>query len=633
MTGKSPQRSSGSAPRVHQMTIARRLMACFALIILLMLAGNGLLLWQFRQIRLDANRLAGIDQELIAVLRFQASLHTFQDRLNELVQYKDTAWLLSELESLRASLMDDSKRTQAAFNSLPAGVQPDPGVLATFEAIQSSLPTHLDAIQTLAKSGDWTGLSDRLTNEVQPLEFLSSGLVRNVDLEVESQRAQVARNAEVAERRMIAIVLASGLATLLIAAILGWAITRSIIVPLAHLMEGSRALARGEFHHQVSARGRDEIAQLGQVFNDTADRLRSLYETLQSSEDYLEEAQRLTHTGSWVWLVEGREAVHLSSEWYRIYGFDPEKGRPSWEERLQRVLAEDRDRWSGTIERAIRDKSNYDVEFRILLPDGTVKYIHTVGHPVLNAAGELVQFVGSSTDITERKSAEQAVRRSEGYLAEAERLTRSGSWAWNVRTDALFWSREMYRIYEYDAEEVKPTWPTLLARIHPDDRPALERRAQIESTQKERVDSEGDFRILLPDGRIKHLHSIAHPVVDESGEIVEVIGTTMDVTEQREAGAALVAHDELGRSPAPDASLSRRLCPPVGPAEPGFYERQSGSRRNDFRGNENSDGLGIRRRPAGADRRLPFHLDGRSLRDFQNRGNRRRDQRNDRIDV
>src|SRR5947209_8706551 len=129
-------------------------------------------------------------------------------------------------------------------------------------------------------------------------------------------------------------------------------------------------------------------------------------EALQQSESNLAEAQRLTHTGSWAWRVAGREALHLSEEWYRIYGFDPEEGMPGWEERLQRVHPEDRAKWQGAIDRAIAEKSEYKVEFRILLPDGTVKYIHTVGHPVLNASGNLVEFIGSATDITGRKRAE-----------------------------------------------------------------------------------------------------------------------------------------------------------------------------------------------------------------------------------
>ncbi len=258
-------------------------------------------------------------------------------------------------------------------------------------------------------------------------------------------------------------------------------------------------------------------------------------EALRRSESYLAEAQRLTHAGSWAWRVAGRDTVHLSEEWYRIYGFDPEKGMPAWEKRLQRVHPADRGKWQGTIDQAIREKSDYDMEFRILLPGGTVKYIHTVGHPVLNASGDLVQFVGSAMDITERKRAEEALRRSEGNLAEAQKLTRSGSWAWDVRTRDVFWSQEMFRIFDYDPEKMKPTLLHFLERVYPEDRSSVEQRAKLESTQKERMDSEGDYRIVLPDGTIKHLHSIAHPVMNESGEIIEVVGTTMDVTERKRA--------------------------------------------------------------------------------------------------
>jgi len=149
-------------------------------------------------------------------------------------------------------------------------------------------------------------------------------------------------------------------------------------------------------------------------------------ESLRRSESYLAEAQRLTHTGSWVWRVAGRDALHLSEEWYRLYGFDPEKGPPVWEERLQRIHPEDRGRWQGAIDRAMAEKSHYEVEFRIILSDGTVKYIHTVGHPVLNSSGDLVEFVGSSTDITERKRAEESLRQAQAELVRVSRVTTMG---------------------------------------------------------------------------------------------------------------------------------------------------------------------------------------------------------------
>src|ERR1700723_60379 len=134
-----------------------------------------------------------------------------------------------------------------------------------------------------------------------------------------------------------------------------------------------------------------------------------------------------------------------------------------------------------------------------------------------------------SEDITQRKRAEEALQRSQAYLAEAQKLTHTGSWVWNVRTDALFWSQEVFRIYDYDPEKMAhPTWD-FFERIHPEDRPKFEqRKKRLASAQKEWADSKIDFRIVLPDGTIKHLQSIAHPVIDSGDEIV---GTVMDVTE------------------------------------------------------------------------------------------------------
>ena len=145
-------------------------------------------------------------------------------------------------------------------------------------------------------------------------------------------------------------------------------------------------------------------------------------DALQRSERYLAEAQRLTHTGSWGWRVAGKEALHLSDEWYRIYGFDPQHGMPDREQRLERVHPEDRAKYVATIDRAVAANSDYDIEYRII-PGGTVKYVQSVGHPVLDASGNLVQFVGSTTDVTERKLAEEALRQAQADLAYMNRVT------------------------------------------------------------------------------------------------------------------------------------------------------------------------------------------------------------------
>jgi PAS domain S-box-containing protein len=159
-----------------------------------------------------------------------------------------------------------------------------------------------------------------------------------------------------------------------------------------------------------------------------------LTQELERQQAHLTEAQKLTHTGSWVRRLVDRKmkTEHLSEEWYRIYGFDPADGSPTWEEFLERVHPEDRLEWKGITERAIVERADYDQEFRILLPNGKVKWIHTVGHPVLSNSGDLEQFVGSSTDITERKSAEQErerLRQLEADLAHTNRVSTLGEMA------------------------------------------------------------------------------------------------------------------------------------------------------------------------------------------------------------
>src|SRR5216684_1613427 len=258
-------------------------------------------------------------------------------------------------------------------------------------------------------------------------------------------------------------------------------------------------------------------------------------ESLRRTENYLAEAQRLTHTGSWAWRVAGRDALHLSEEWYRIYGFDPEEGLLAWEKRLQRMHPEDRAKWQETTDRAISEKSNYEGEHRILLPDGTVKHTHTVGHPVLNASGDVVQFVGTMMDITERKQADEALRRSEGYLAEAQRLTLTGSWAWNAADrQSVYWSQENYRLFGFDPEGGIPSDEAFYQRVHPDDRDRVRREVFLERPD-EGSHFDVEFRILLPDGAIKYVRSTGHPVRNISGDLLEYVGTSIDVTERKRA--------------------------------------------------------------------------------------------------
>ncbi len=271
--------------------------------------------------------------------------------------------------------------------------------------------------------------------------------------------------------------------------------------------------------------------------NDISERERA-EERLRQSEAYLAEAQRLSHTGSWALDVASGNYIYCSEEYLRIYGFDPQGGLPTSKAVFQRIHPEDRNRWKQKFEEALHEKIDTFDEYRIVLPDGTTKHIQIMRHPVLNDAGDLVKLVGTAIDITERKRAEEALRTSEAYLAEGQRLSHTGSWAWSpITRQLLYWSEEMFRIFALDPQEGLPTDEAFWERVHPEERDRtyeLLKKAALQAS-----DYEHEHRIMLPDGSVKYIHAIGHPVLDEAGTLVKFVGTAMDVTERKRAEEAI----------------------------------------------------------------------------------------------
>jgi PAS domain S-box-containing protein len=161
-------------------------------------------------------------------------------------------------------------------------------------------------------------------------------------------------------------------------------------------------------------------------------------------------------------------------------------------------------------------------------------------------------------EITEREHAEEELRRSEAYLVKAQRLSHTGSGAWNVSTGEAFWSQETYRLYGFDPESVKPSPELFFQIIHPDERLFVQQ--YFERVARERGDYELEFRIVRPDGIIRHIHSVGHPVFNEAGDLVELVGTVMDITERKNAEEALQDEiEERRRIEAERGRLLRRI--------------------------------------------------------------------------
>jgi PAS domain S-box-containing protein len=291
-------------------------------------------------------------------------------------------------------------------------------------------------------------------------------------------------------------------------------------------------------------------------------------EALRRSESYLAEAQRLTHTGSWAWRVTGRNTLHLSEEWYRLFCFDAEEGMPPWEKRLQRVHPEDRTRWQGAIERAIQEKTDYDIEFRILLPGGTLKWIHTVGHPVLNASEDLVQFVGSSTDITERKRAEEKIRQSEMELRQLLDFTPQHVTVLGPDRSRLYNNQAALDYHGLTLEEWQTADPERL--FHPQDWERITR--EVYSKFLSGSSHELEARLRRRDGQYRWFLFRYNPTLDEQGRPTRWYAAATDIEDRKQAEQRLqnenvalreeidrasMFEEIVGTSPALHAVLSR----------------------------------------------------------------------------
>jgi formate hydrogenlyase transcriptional activator len=197
------------------------------------------------------------------------------------------------------------------------------------------------------------------------------------------------------------------------------------------------------------------------------------------------------------------------------------------------VHPEDRAGLLERVNQALRAKADVVSDYRIVLPDGTIKHIHGIGHPVLDHTGNIIEYVGTDVDVTERKGAEEKLRRSEADLLEAQRISQTGSWKHNVSSGTVTVSPEVFRIFGVEPDEDMSTAEFWLSRNHPDDQKRIQEL--FERSEIEKTDYEADYRIVLPDGSIKHIHAVGHPVLNESGDLVEFVGTAMDITARKQA--------------------------------------------------------------------------------------------------
>ncbi len=235
----------------------------------------------------------------------------------------------------------------------------------------------------------------------------------------------------------------------------------------------------------------------------------------------------------WITQLQPERALYTSPSFERIWGrpvADLYRDPRLW---TQAIHPDDRVRVENTFNQWVAGEGiDYrDMEFRIVRPDGAIRWIRQNGVLSLGARGKPSRVSGISTDITEPKRAADALRRSEAYLTEAQQLSRTGSFGWCLSSGEILWSDETFRVFEYD-RTVAPSVALILERTHPEDRDFV--RWTIDRALRDGTGFEIEHRLQMPDGSIKHVHVVARAVKSEWAER-ELVGAVSDVTAAREA--------------------------------------------------------------------------------------------------
>jgi PAS domain S-box-containing protein len=259
-------------------------------------------------------------------------------------------------------------------------------------------------------------------------------------------------------------------------------------------------------------------------------------ESLRQSEAYLTEAQRLSHTGSWAFDVASNRYVYTSEESDRIFGIDPHGEKPTREVIFERIHPEDRSSWKRNLEKSLREKVDTTDQYRVVLPNGEVRHIHTIRHPVVNSAGEVVKLIGTSIDITERKRAEEELRASEArFRTFVDRAT-----------DAFFLHDQQLRLIDVNrqASESLGYSREELIGMHP-----LEYDVDLdEATMRRLADRLAAGEVVTFETRHRRKDGAVFPVEIRTGTFKQgeerfYLALARDITERRHAEEALREKD------------------------------------------------------------------------------------------
>jgi PAS domain S-box-containing protein len=316
----------------------------------------------------------------------------------------------------------------------------------------------------------------------------------------------------------------------------------SIVLPL---MDKDRAFgALNIYSKEPDPFSPDEVSLLTELTNDLSFGILSIRlriardkaeETLTRMSELLSESQKIAHLGSFEYVVDTRTTV-WSEEEFRIYGLDPSGPSPAYDVMLARhIHPDDAGLLNETFGAAMQNGSIYELEHRIVHPDGSVHFVYDRAYPYFDANGRLIRYIGATLDITERKKAEDTLQQMNKRLDMAQTAAQAGVWDWDITTGGLEWSPQMFALLGLDANKETASFDLWKKILHHEDMEIAGLR--IEQALKEHTTLNSDYRIILPNGQVRWINAVGDGQYDIQGQPVRMLGICMDITDRKEAEA------------------------------------------------------------------------------------------------
>jgi PAS domain S-box-containing protein len=415
--------------RRTDLTIRLHLIACFVLIVVLMIAADLIAVWQYRQIDAPARRVSKTDQISHAVVRVHLDVDTFRDSMAALASSHDTRQFSGETASIRQTFLQHVDDAEQMLRATP-DIEQDAPISSALETLRVTLLSQLDTAVQLATTGGWNAFQRRLENQIPALIEFSSLLVERVDQQALQQRSKAIEDAQKARQRFFIIVPIAALLTLLAAAALGWYVTRTITAPLSVLTASAEALGRGNFQNKVHLRGNNELAVLGNAFNYAAQQLQKLYEDLRRSERELRDVIEAMPTMVWIAGTGGLNEFG-NRRWQEYTGLSHERTVGSgWQDAVHPAdLKRHWEKWCASL--ASGEPFENEVRYR-RAADGQYRWFLSRAVPLRDEHGKILKWYGVSTDIDDRKRAEQEREQLRADLAHVNRVSMLGELAASV---------------------------------------------------------------------------------------------------------------------------------------------------------------------------------------------------------